>query len=611
MCGIVGYLGARNPKDVILGGLKKLEYRGYDSAGVAILHDGHTKRVRALGKLKALEDKLAHEPFNGHTGIGHTRWATHGVPSEINAHPHQVNGVSIVHNGIIENFQDIRRDLIQSGSTIESQTDSELIAHLISDQVQQTQDLRTAVERVLGKLRGAYAVLATWEQSPDEIVAFKEGPPLVIGHGRDENFVASDVQALIAYTQKFIYLEDQEVAVIKKDSIQIFSETGKPVDRDFVELNWDAEMVEKQGFPYFMLKEIFEQPRTLAVSLELLTNKERQEIITPTEYDDKLKTIFAGATDLRIVACGTSFYAATYGKYLFERLARLPTEVDIASEFRYREPVFNKKTVVMVISQSGETADTLAALRLVRQNGLEVISICNVKNSTIARESSLSIPMNCGPEIGVASTKAFTATLLNLLLFASQVAKVRETLSRAAETELMAALMALPAQVDLVLTHDKYFENAARGFHQFKGFLFMGRGVSYPIALEGALKLKELAYLHAEGYAAGEMKHGPLALIDERMAVVMIAPSDELYEKTVSNLEEARARGAKVIALGTGENTRLRDVSDAYLAIPASHWALNPILATIPIQLLAYHMAHSFGYDVDQPRNLAKSVTVE
>ncbi len=611
MCGIVGYLGERNPKDVILSGLKKLEYRGYDSAGVAILHDGKTKRVRSMGKLKVLEEKLIKEPFNGHTGIGHTRWATHGAPSEINAHPHQVDGVSIVHNGIIENFQDIRRDLLTAGRNLESQTDSELIAHLIALQLKSTGHLQKAVEKVVGQLRGAYAVLVTWEQSPDEIVAFKEGPPLVLGQGQGENFVASDVQALIAYTKNFIYLEDHEVAIIKRDSLQVFSRDGKPVTKALSELNWDAEMVEKQGFPYFMLKEIFEQPRTLAATLEMLTDKQNQKIVIPPTYAEQLKAVFAEATDLRIVACGTSFYAGSYGKYIFERFARLATEVDISSEFRYRDPVLNKKSVVVVISQSGETADTLAALRLVKQGGREVISICNVKNSTIARESSLSIPMNCGPEIGVASTKAFTATLLNLLILAGQVAKVRGALNPDEEGELVQALMSLPAQVDTVLTHDKYFETAARGFHQYRGFLFMGRGVSYPIALEGALKLKELAYLHAEGYAAGEMKHGPLALIDERIAVVMIAPSDDLYEKTVSNLEEARARGAKVIAVGTGENTRLREVSDAYLAIPMAHWALNPILATIPIQLLAYHMANSFGYDVDQPRNLAKSVTVE
>lgn len=627
MCGIVGYLGSQSPKDIIISGLKKLEYRGYDSAGIAILHEGKTKCVRASGKLKALEDKLNGEKFDGKIGIGHTRWATHGAPTERNAHPHRVRGISLVHNGIIENYMEIRAELLAEGAIINSDTDSELVAHLIANEVETTRDLYNAVERILTKIRGAFSIVAMWEEHPDQLVAFKDGPPLVVGLGQNETFVASDVQALLQYTNKFIYLDDREIVLIKGSEVQVFSANGYPVQKKTVELNWDPQMVEKQGYAHYMLKEIYEQPRAVASALEPHLNPETFSVKLKNvgfgalvnkleELDgaqDWLKTqeVLRGIERIFIIACGTSSYAGMVGKYLIENIAQLPVEVDIASEFRYRNPVLPPKTLVITISQSGETADTLAAIRLAKEKGATTLSICNVRSSTIDREAHGHLYMNSGPEIGVASTKAFTSTLAVLNCFAVAVARIRKVMTAAQEKEYVQALLAAPSQMEVVLAYDKYFEEAAHTLKQFRGFLYLGRGVSFPIAMEGALKLKELAYMHAEGYASGEMKHGPLALIDERMAIVMLAPSDELYEKSISNLEEARARGGQVIAIGTGDNEKLKSISKYYLSLPKASWTINPLLEAIPLQLMAYHLASSLGYDVDQPRNLAKSVTVE
>lgn len=628
MCGIVGYWGPQNPKDVIVAGLKKLEYRGYDSAGVAILHDGLVKRVRAEGKLKNLEAKLQGENFNGHLGIGHTRWATHGVPSERNAHPHQVKGISIVHNGIIENYLEIREELKKRGANITSDTDSELVAHLIAEEVEKQKDLFKSVQVVLQQLRGAFSILAIWDQKPDEIVAFKDGPPLVIGLAADQVFVVSDVQAALQYTKKFIYLDDREIAMVKGADVKVFSAEGKPVNKKPVELNWNSDQVEKKGFSHYMLKEIYEQPQAVAsamtphidtatTSIKLkglgFGGTSAHELEGMNGPEDLKKTIdtLKDIERVFIVACGTSYYAGQVGKYLIENLAKVPVEVDIASEFRYRNPVLPPKTLVITVSQSGETADTLAAIRMAKDKGCKTLSICNVKNSSIDREAHGHLYMNSGPEIGVASTKAFVSTLTVLNIFATGFGRIKGTLSAEKEKEQVEALLKLPAQMEVVLAHDKYFAEASEALKEFKGFLYMGRGVSFPIAMEGALKLKELAYLHAEGYAAGEMKHGPLALIDKRMAIIMVAPSDELFEKTVSNLEEAKARGGKIISIGTGENERLKGISERYLAMPVAHWTTNPVLAVVPLQLLAFHLANSLGYDVDQPRNLAKSVTVE
>lgn len=613
MCGIVGYMGPLNPKDVILQGLKKLEYRGYDSAGVAILHDGQAKRVRAPGKLSALEEKLKSENFNGHLGIGHTRWATHGAPTERNAHPHQVGGISLIHNGIIENYQEIRDELVAEGAEILSDTDSELVAHLVAKEIKKTNSLYDAVEKVLPRLKGAFSIVVIWDQMPDEMVAFKDGPPLVVGVGENQGFVASDVQALLAYTKKFIYLDDREIVRIKKGQVQVFTAQGAPVVKKIVEINWNPEMVEKQGYAHYMLKEIYEQPRAVAAAIEPHIDAQthtvslKAEGVSSAELSDLLKN----TKRFYIVACGTSFYAGKVAKYLIESLAQVPVDIDVASEFRYRTPILEKDSIFMTISQSGETADTLAALRLAKEKGLKILSLCNVKNSTIDREAHVKLYMQSGPEIGVASTKAFTSTLGVLSCLALQFAKSRGVLSSAVEKEMVQALLAVPSQMEVALAYDKYFKETAQKLKNYRGFLYMGRGLSYPIAMEGALKMKELAYLHAEGYAAGEMKHGPLALIDNRMAIVMICPKDQWYEKTFSNLEEAKARGGEILALGTGEDENLKRKSHYYLAMPKAHWIANPILSTIPLQLMAYHLASQLGYDVDQPRNLAKSVTVE
>ncbi len=628
MCGIVGYLGPLNPKDVIINGLKKLEYRGYDSAGVAILHDQKIKQVRSLGKLKSLEEKLVSENFNGHLGIGHTRWATHGVPSERNAHPHQVGKISLVHNGIIENYEEIREELRAKGAKINSDTDSELVAHLISDENEKTKNLYQSVLNILPRLTGAFSIVVICEDQPDEIVAFKDGPPLVVGILEDQIFVASDVQALLPYTKNFIYLDDREIVNIKKNKLFIYNEKGQSVQKKIVELNWSPELTEKQGYAHFMLKEIYEQPRAVAQAVAPHLNLDNFSVrlnrvgfkadsvqaLEKLDFESDWQAteeIFKKTERIFIIACGTSFYAATVGKYLLETLAKVPVEIDIASEFRYRNPVIPANSLVCTISQSGETADTLAALRLAKSSGAITLSICNVKNSTIDREAHGHLYMNSGPEIGVASTKAFTSTLALLNALTVAVARSKGVMSVEQEQEQVKALLAVPSQLEVVLSYDKYFSQAADQLKEFKGFLYMGRGLQFPIAMEGALKLKELAYMHAEGYAAGEMKHGPLALIDERMAIVMLVPQDQWYEKTISNLEEARARGGQIIAIGTGENEKLKRVSRYYLSLPKSHWTTSAILTTVPLQLMAYHMANSMGYDVDQPRNLAKSVTVE
>ncbi len=616
MCGIVGYLGEKNPKTVIIDGLKKLEYRGYDSAGVAIIHNGKTKRIRAQGKLKALEEKVLNEDFNGHVGIGHTRWATHGAPNERNAHPHQVGEVSLVHNGIIENYLEIKAELIKEGAVISSDTDSELVAHLIWKELQKNQNLLLSVQIVLKKIIGAFSIVALWEKSPNELVAFKDGPPLIVGLSKDteksEFFVVSDVQAALVHTNRFVYLNDREVVHIKDKAVNYYNADGATLKKEITVLNWTADMVEKMGYRHFMLKELYEQPRSVAAAIAPYIDTDTHAV----KFNDQGKsfnseTIFKSIERVIFVACGTSFYASMIGKYLIEQICRVPVDTDIASEFRYRRPVIPKNSLVISVSQSGETADTLAAVRLAKEQGAQVLSITNVAQSSIDREADAHMYMNSGVEIGVASTKAFTSTLALLNVLALQISKARGSLSPVSEKEYVQNLLTIPSQIEVVLAYDKYFSEAAKELQKYKGFLYLGRGVNYPIALEGALKLKELAYMHAEGYAAGEMKHGPLALIDESMAIVVVAPSDELLDKTVSNLQEAKARGGKIISIGTGENKALKDMSEYYLSLPGSLWTTNPIIAVVPLQLMAYHLADSLGYDVDQPRNLAKSVTVE
>jgi len=624
MCGIVGYFGSENPKDIIIQGLKKLEYRGYDSAGISILHKGQLKRIRAEGKLTNLEEKLVNETFDGSIGIGHTRWATHGAPVERNAHPHQVGDIALVHNGIIENYLEIRSQLLASGADITSDTDSELVAHLISLEIEKTKDLKAAVFNVLPKLTGAFSILVLWQKKPDELIAFKDGPPLIVGIGKNETLIVSDVAAAVNRTKEFIYLEDREVVFVKNNQVKIFSKDQRQLDKKSVLINWTQGQMEKKGFAHYMLKEIHEQPNAIASVLsEYVDTKNLIPLIGKAGFDKNpnlnltaedfayTNAIFSKVKRIQIVSCGTSFYAAMIGKYLFEKIANISCEVDIASEYRYRNPIVEPETLVITISQSGETADTLAALRYAKEQGAKVLSICNVKNSTIDREAHGHLYMQAWPEVAVASTKAFTCTITILNILSLGLAELKDRITKQDLQKNIQELQKLPQLIEATLTYDKYFHEASDVLKKFKGFLYLGRGVNFPIALEGALKLKELAYLHAEGYAAGEMKHGPLALIDNNMAIIVVAPDDDLLEKTISNLEEAKARGGRIISIGTANNERLKQVSERYLALPKTLWNTNCILSAVPLQLMAYHLAVNLGHDVDQPRNLAKSVTVE
>ncbi|MCB0378010.1 MAG: glutamine--fructose-6-phosphate transaminase (isomerizing) [Bdellovibrionales bacterium] len=617
MCGIVGYVGNKSPKDVLLEGLKKLEYRGYDSAGVAILNGDRFDVYRAEGKLSALSEKLAPVRFSGRIGIGHTRWATHGMPTEFNAHPHKVKGISLVQNGIIENYAELKEELLEKGVKFSSETDTEVVAHLIALQMDDSHDLVAAIQSVIPKLRGAYAMLVVSESEPETIVAFKAGPPLILGVGEGEILLASDVQAFIDHTNKAVYLDDFEIVKVKGAHYEVFSLDGITLKKPVVALDLASEKSDKKGFKHYMLKEIYEQPRAVANALTPYVDIENKRLSfdslgmqgapTPKEHLQAL----ANCKRIYIVACGTSFYAGLYGKYLIEPIAGVAVDVDIASEFRYRDPVLEKNAVAIFVSQSGETADTLAALRLAKEKGLTCLSICNTKASTIDREADLHLYMNSGLEVGVASTKAFISTLSLFNLLALYLAQSKDLLTEEEETRLVDGLLALPSLMEACLAYDTYFKEAAQELTNYKGFLYLGRGHSYPIALEGALKLKELAYRHAEGYAAGEMKHGPLALIDQGMLIIVICPRDKFYEKTVSNLEEAKARGGVVFSIGSGDDKQLKSISKHYLGIPEAPWMTSGILSVIPVQLLAYHLADALGHDVDQPRNLAKSVTVE
>ncbi len=619
MCGIVGYLGTKSTVDVLVNGLKKLEYRGYDSSGIAVLENNEYTVLRAQGKLSQLEEKIKKSKPSGPVGIAHTRWATHGVPSEKNAHPHKVEGVCLVHNGIIENYSELKEELNKQGAVFSSDTDSEVVAHLLANQLKQTPDLRQAVHKILTRIEGAYAILAVWDKQPDTVVAFKNGPPLIVGQGQGEMFVGSDVQAMLAYTKSMIYLEDHEVAELTAQGAHFYDRTGIAIKKQPILIDWNTAQAEKMGFKHYMLKEIFEQPKAVASVLENYVNHESLSVhfeklgvspvpgAAPGLSLDELKKV----ERIFIIACGTSFYASMYAEYLIEKLAGVPVEVDVASEFRYREPVIPPRSLVMTISQSGETADTLAVLRMAKEAGALTLSLSNTKGSTIDREAHGHLYMHAGIEVGVASTKAFISTLTVVNLFAIFLARQREKMSMAEEKNYVQNLLGLPSQMEAVLSHDKFFAKASKTLKEYRGFLYLGRGINYPIAMEGALKLKELAYMHAEGYAAGEMKHGPLALIDPSMLVVVICPKDSHYEKTLSNLQEAKARGGVIVSIGTGEDKKLKEMSKEYLSLPKSDWMASGILSVIPVQLLAYHVANILGYDVDQPRNLAKSVTVE
>lgn len=609
MCGIVGYWGPKKPKEVILGGLKRLEYRGYDSAGIAAIDNGHLKVVRSPGKLTALETKLGTTEFSGPSGIGHTRWATHGEPNEKNAHPHKVGGVALIHNGIIENYREIREELLKKGRKILSDTDSELIAHLLSDEIESGKNLLQATLKVIPQLRGAYSILVLHESEPDTLIAFKNGTPMVVGLGKDEILIASDVQAVIQHTNKIVYLEDGEIVLSRKSDAQFFNSSGSKIQKSIQEINWTGAMAEKSGFSHYMLKEIYEQPRALIQTMEPhLVHNPLAVHLKNTGFSDG---DFLKFKRIQLIACGTAWHAAYISKYILEKVAKIPTECEIASEFRYREPVLDPDTLIVTVSQSGETADTLACLRQVKKLGLKVFSVCNVRFSSIDREADGRLYTEAGPEIGVCSTKAFTSQIVALQMLAFHLARIRKSYDGAKLENLVKDMIALPSQVEACLNYDTWFKQAAQKLLKYKGFLYLGRGINFPVALEGALKLKEITYLHAEGYASGELKHGPIALVDKEMAIIAICPKDDLYEKNISNIEEVKARGGQVITIGSGADENLKNLSLHFLSIPETSWAMNPVLASIPVQILSYHLAVALGRDVDQPRNLAKSVTVE
>ena len=608
MCGIVGILGKEPVADNIVEALRRLEYRGYDSAGVATLTASGIERRRAVGKLKNLATLLAREPLAGTSGIGHTRWATHGGVTETNAHPHAVGDVVVVHNGIIENFRALKDQLIADGAVFTTQTDTEVVAQLLSSELKHGKLPREAVKAVLSRLQGAFALAILFKGENDLMSAARNGPPLAIGHGDGEMFVGSDAIALSPFTNRITYLEDGDWAVLTHKSVEIYGANGAPVERPMSFSQASTMLVDKGNHRHFMAKEIEEQPEVIGHTLAEYVDFAERTVRVPAD----LTFDFAALDRITITACGTASYAGLTAKYWFERIARLPTEVDIASEFRYREAPLPKNGLAIVVSQSGETADTLAALRYCKTQGQHTLAIVNVPESTIARESELVFRTYAGPEIGVASTKAFTCQLTALACLAILAGKLRGTISSEQEKELVGALIMAPRQMMEILKDEKHIAEIARELAGARDVLFLGRGINYPIALEGALKLKEISYIHAEGYAAGELKHGPIALIDENVPVIVIAPHDELYDKTISNMEEVAARGGKIVLL-TDDVGMKDNEHKAFrtIRVPKAHSFVSPLLYAVPVQLLAYHAAVFIGTDVDQPRNLAKSVTVE
>ena len=609
MCGITGYIGHRDSTKVLLEGLRKLEYRGYDSAGIATIDGGEVKLRRSVGKLDRLAELLEKEPIDGTVGIGHTRWATHGRPTEINAHPHQAGDVLLVHNGIIENHRQLRNRLEELGHTIKSDTDTEIVAHLIEQYRKEAKDPLVAVQNAVSQIEGAYALCVAFENDPDTLIAAKSSSPLIIGYGEGEGFVASDIPAVLKYTNKVDFLNDGEMARITRDEISLFDKEGNPIDRPYKTVTWDPIAAEKGGHKHFMHKEIFEQPRALINSLEGRALMHEGDVY----FDDfgLDESDIKGIHRIFILACGTAWHAGLLAKNFIERFAKIPTEVDLASEFRYRDPLVDEHCLTIAISQSGETADTLAALKLAKASGSKTVAICNAIESTIAREADEVIYTHAGPEIGVASTKAFVTQMAVAYLFALYLGKRRGVLDELMIHDHLAALTRVPLQMKKILEGEEHIRALAKSFRNSKGYLFLGRGLNFPIALEGALKLKEISYLHAEGYAAGEMKHGPIALVDEDMLTVGIAPFDSTYDKIYSNLEEIRAREGKLLAVCSHGDDRVSTACDECIFIPASDPIISPFLTVLPLQLLAYHIADFKGNDVDQPRNLAKSVTVE
>jgi glucosamine--fructose-6-phosphate aminotransferase (isomerizing) len=609
MCGIVGYIGPQEATPIVLEGLKRLEYRGYDSAGIATISQGKVSIRRAQGKLVNLEKILLERPLAGQPGIGHTRWATHGRPSEINAHPHNADGFVVVHNGIIENYLALKNRLRDQGHSFNSETDTEIIAHLVEEHYKACGDFEAAVRKTLGEVRGAYAVAIICDREPDKLIAAKQGSPLVVGKGEGEYFVASDIPAMLSHTREMIFLDDGEVVVFTAAAMAISTLAGTPVEKTPKIITWSPVMAEKDGYRHFMLKEIYEQPRAIADTIAGRINEDHSGVfLADLGLDD---AFLVNLERVYIVACGTSWHAALVGKFLIEKHARIPVEVDIASEFRYRDPLVTARTLTLVISQSGETADTLAALQETHDKGGKVLAICNVVESSIARKSDGVIYTHAGPEIGVASTKAFTTQMVALYLFTVYLGRLRGNLDPAAGRSMLQALVSLPRKVEECLALDSAIEQASQRLVQVQDFLYLGRGNQYPIALEGALKLKEISYIHAEGYPAGEMKHGPIALIDEQLPVVVIATHNDTMDKVAANMEEVQARGGRVVVVPDQAGPGVADKAEIALVVPSTVDDLMPVLTSIPLQLLAYHIAVLKGTDVDQPRNLAKSVTVE
>jgi glucosamine--fructose-6-phosphate aminotransferase (isomerizing) len=609
MCGIIGYIGEREAPQLLLEGLKRLEYRGYDSAGMAVIDGRRVVIKRNVGKLNQLESSLKKSPLRGKVGIGHTRWATHGKPTETNAHPHKAGSIVVVHNGIIENYLTLKKSLEKQGHTFKSETDTEIIAHLIQSYLFKRNSFEQSVRKALKKVKGAYAIVVICADEPGTLIAARNESPLVLGLGEKEWFIASDIPAFLPYTRKAVFLDDGEFVVLTEKGVKISNLSGAKVSKKVTSINWSPSMAEKGGYKHFMQKEIFEQPRAIIDTFRGRIAEEKGNVF--------LKDCNLTSKDIKqiekivIIACGTSWHAATVGKFMIEDLCRIPVEVDLGSEFRYRDPLLNKKTLLLLISQSGETADTIAALREGKKKKARIISICNVVGSSMVRDSHGVIYTHAGPEIGVASTKAFTTQLVVLYLLALHLGKLTGRLSIDKEKSLIKDLVKLPRQIEKIVEKDSHIRTIAHQYMNYRDFLYLGRGINYPIALEGALKLKEISYIHAEGYPAGEMKHGPIALIDEDMPVVVLISKGVTFDKIMSNVEQVKSRGGKIIAVTPKSSKEIKSKADTIITIPDNNSYLIPILFTVPLQLLAYHIAELKGTDVDQPRNLAKSVTVE
>jgi glucosamine--fructose-6-phosphate aminotransferase (isomerizing) len=608
MCGIVGIAGARDVAPVLVEALRRLEYRGYDSAGVATLMDGEIDRRRAPGKLSQLDAVLRARPLAGHTGIGHTRWATHGAPTEANAHPHATARVAIVHNGIIENFRELKAELAAKGHAFESQTDSEVAAHLVSQYLDEGLTPAEAAKTAVARLTGAYSLAMIFQDHEGLLVGARKGSPLAVGYGEKETYLGSDAFALAPFTNRVAYLEEGDVAVIQGVDVAIFDALGRPANREISITSASAQLVDKAGHAHFMAKEIHEQPEVIGYTLAHYLEPAGPNV---RHLGFGLREALQKASRLTITACGTAFYAGLVGKYWFEKLGRLAVEIDVASELRYRNPVYPKDGAALFVSQSGETADTLAALRDAKANGQTTIAVVNVPESSIAREADIVLPTLAGPEIGVASTKAFTCQLASLASFAIAAGVARGNLSDIDEQRLCASLLEAPRHIAEFLKQEAKIKAVAEDVARARDVLYMGRGASYPLALEGALKLKEISYIHAEGYAAGEMKHGPIALIDDQVPIIVIAPHDVHFEKTISNMQEVMARGGKVLLISDREGIEKAGAVWHSIEVPKTNAFVTPLLYAVPVQLLAYHAALAKGTDVDQPRNLAKSVTVE